>query len=449
MISRPALALSVTFCLLLITTGCNSTKKAIDSLNNGNYSTASNVYHNSADADEKKQIRKTAEEQLSSAVSDYDQGRISYEDVIEIVDELANSDIVSSEKIRSAKESINELRWIKQTYQTAEEYLNAEDYLSAMNFFSYIGPFNSLSDKAEEEYKRARSLYINKAEQTAADAAERQDYETALQILKVCTENIGTENEIEALMRKYETDKMNHAIRVLLESAKTAMDSGDYPTAYRMLVDGSNTYPGRIELETVLTKCKREYVAYSLQQAQTLFDTNKDYDGAISILSMAMIDLPGSPELQAAIGKYEAYRPVELCELTSLYEEHGGFGRYTIADTKDNYGNKYEAYYDCYSNSSSARDSRKTVYRIDGRYTRLSGVVFLVESVKNKENVGHVLIYGDGKLLFDSGLIGKGVAPVTFDIRIAGIAELTIECKSDMAQGPCLANIWLSNDIEN
>lgn len=449
--SRIVFASIVTLAFLMVFTGCNSTKKAINSLQNGDFSSAAEAYSKSNDADEKKQIRKAAEDRLASAVTEYNDGQITYEDASDILEEIKDTGIVSSSKVETAKESLDGLEWSKRAYQIAEDYLNAKDYLSAMSFYSLVDPMDTLSAEAEGKLKKARSLYIEEAEQNAAAAAARQDYETAIQVLKACSQNLGTVDEIEVLIRKYETDDMNSAINNALAKATASMDSKDYPTAYLILLDASSSFPGRVEIETALTTCRRDYIAYALNQAETLFSSTKDYNGAISILSMAMIDLPDNPELQAAIDKYTAYRPVEIRELTVFYEEGWGFGSYRREDIRDNVGNTYHGYYEGEGAMLFQSDNGVSVYRINGAYTRITGVVFVPEHRKNEDNLGHVTIYADGKQIFDSGTMGKGVEPVSFDLNITGVVELKLEENWGETSNwsPYLANIWLSKDVDN
>ena len=75
------------------------------------------------------------------------------------------------------------------------------------------------------------------------------------------------------------------------------------------------------------------------------------------------------------------------------------------------------------------------------------------EKSKNKEFVGSISIYGDGKLLAGPFEMGKGVAPIDFDVDIETVVELQfrVDVKGkeiwDTVR-PHLANVMLYPKID-
>ena len=57
------------------------------------------------------------------------------------------------------------------------------------------------------------------------------------------------------------------------------------------------------------------------------------------------------------------------------------------------------------------------------------------------------MIYADGRQIFHSGAMGKGVEPVSFDLDITGVIELRLEQGDSTTLH--LADIWLSKDVDN
>lgn len=236
----------------------------------------------------------------------------------------------------------------------------------------------------------------------------------------------------------------NEAVAGIIQSAENLLNQGYYAQAYRTLNDAIAKYGTRQDLSSALLNCEQLYVQDALTRAGSKFNESKDYEEAIDILMLAQVDLEDSAELQAAIEQYQSYRPIKLNELESFYEEHPGFGSnhgfgpYKDNTITDNCGNEYQGYWDGYGGGS-------TIYRINGKYTRLTGVVFTPSEHKNKDNLGHVTIYGNGRELWDSGKVGKGIEPVCFDLDVTGITELKIETDYNYSPSlsPYLADIWL------
>ena len=75
--------------------------------------------------------------------------------------------------------------------------------------------------------------------------------------------------------------------------------------------------------------------------------------------------------------------------------------------------------------SSTTSDGMET-YRLNQKYERMTGKIFLSESDKNTQYIGSVVFYGDGKVIYEVRNIGAGFETVSFDIDISNVKDLSI-----------------------
>lgn len=242
-------------------------------------------------------------------------------------------------------------------------------------------------------------------------------------------------------------DKIDYS--AIIQKANAYMENNDYSSAYKELIRAATKYPNQNDIEMALSQCEQKYIRHALQRAESEFRENKDYDAAISILMLAQIDLPNSEELFEAKEYYSSYRPIELKELTPLYEENYPL-QYEDRKISDNCGNEYNGYY-CPSHVIGDGRSGKTVYLVKGEYDSLKGVAFICASGKNYNN-GFIEIYGDGKKLFETPELTVGTLPISFEVSISGVAQLEFRYTGGDSHDwtlevPIMANIWLQKDM--
>jgi serine/threonine protein kinase len=103
-----------------------------------------------------------------------------------------------------------------------------------------------------------------------------------------------------------------------------------------------------------------------------------------------------------------------------------GFKYY--GDVKDNFGVTY-------SNGIGGNDSDDETfqsYKIDGRFSRMTGTVVLNQDVETLPNEDiYLWIYGDERLLYQSPPAKLGMAPESLDISLDGIRDLKVEIQGE------------------
>ncbi len=95
--------------------------------------------------------------------------------------------------------------------------------------------------------------------------------------------------------------------------------------------------------------------------------------------------------------------------------------------SKDNLGNEHLHSFRNPSNSSYGISNGSVTYKLNGEYSRLTGVYYQeynARAYNGKPTI--VVISGDGQELW-RGSVTSGVEPIAFDIDITGVLELTLE----------------------
>lgn len=76
-----------------------------------------------------------------------------------------------------------------------------------------------------------------------------------------------------------------------------------------------------------------------------------------------------------------------------------------------------------YSNEGSG----SIEYNLNSKYVKLTGYLGIDDHFKNSSNTNKVIIYGDGKVLYESPDMMGGDLPVYFDVNLTGVKRLKIE----------------------
>lgn len=112
---------------------------------------------------------------------------------------------------------------------------------------------------------------------------------------------------------------------------------------------------------------------------------------------------------------------VSIRDVSEFYSDGIEHRNYSITD---NIGNSYDGYTFMVAGDFWIELEGSVVYRNDNQYNRFFGRIIITQSEKNDEDCGWVKIYGDGILLLDTGIMGRGITPVDFDFDISTYNDL-------------------------
>ena len=238
-----------------------------------------------------------------------------------------------------------------------------------------------------------------------------------------------------------DVDQEEDGLSVLVGEITTQLDSydasGDGKAALGYLIQQLDlmeiTFSQRDpDLTARLESYRASYQQQVLQEAMDAF-AQSGYENAISILYDAQGLLGAeNEEISKAIAYYEGFGPVWLVDLDYFSREAGLFGsiywneNYDTLNTDSEGTDHTHAMY----TEVCTRTATQT-YLIDGKYSQLTGTVYLPKESREMDEDSYFRVYGDGVLLYTSPTMREGVRAVPFSINVTNVTELMIAADSD------------------
>lgn len=86
-------------------------------------------------------------------------------------------------------------------------------------------------------------------------------------------------------------------------------------------------------------------------------------------------------------------------------------------------------------------------YMLTEDYSTFSGTLFIAYENRDSATTCNVRIYGDGKLLYNSPTLTKGVKPVSFSVDIRDVDELKIEINGKWSSSYAWLGVYLADGV--
>ena len=193
---------------------------------------------------------------------------------------------------------------------------------------------------------------------------------------------------------------------------------------------GLNSGETAQQLTAKVEETLASYADTYAQKAETCFK-DKDVDGAIGNMEVAMELQPDNADYKTKYDTYQQYLPFALyLEENVLYEDETGdiYGGVEFDTTQKTNNNKTMTHSMRWYNNKDEDDgsSWNVHYNLEGKYNTASCIIFLEDYAKNSEGVGYFKAYGDGKLLYTSPKMTAGVLPEEISFDISGVQKLTL-----------------------
>lgn len=169
----------------------------------------------------------------------------------------------------------------------------------------------------------------------------------------------------------------------------------------------------------------------TLNRAKDVFES-EGVESAVEIINDGLNILPEDKAFLDKIEEYRSYIPIALFEMQILYKNGDDFlfSHVGSVNRPDNVGNMYSASaYEIYASG----DDRSVTYALDQKYTLLTGTLAI------RQNSGHesvwVEFYDGDILLGRTDEVCDGVRPISFEISVAGVTDLTIKARTNASYG--------------
>lgn len=183
------------------------------------------------------------------------------------------------------------------------------------------------------------------------------------------------------------------------------------------------------QLTAKIEETLASYADTYAQKAETCFK-DKDVNGAIGNMEVAMELQPDNADYKTKYDTYQQYIPFELyLEENVLYEDQTGnmYGNASLEQTLESNNNQSMANCIRWYNSHAVDDASYNVYyNLEGKYDVITGIVFLTERYRDYKSPAYFQVYGDGKLIYTSPKISAGVLPQAISFKVSGVQKLTI-----------------------
>lgn len=378
--------------LLFLTAACAKTTGVtsfIKQVETGNYLDAQEIYNTKILGNMESEVAayNSLLELLDRAVDDYNNSVNTYDKAYSTIAAVEKVGVVDSFEIADAYYGLDMFKYSKGAYEAAESLL-AEGYYedALLNYYNVIADDTNYSD-AREKIDYVIELIVSDVEQKASALEASKQYEDALELI-----------------------------------SKAEASVGDVPKLITLYND-------------ISAKC----VNNAISEAENTFSDNKNYEGAIKIITSAINIVGSDSRLTAELEKYQSYIPVPLTDLEPFavgdYVHISGLILESI--TTDVQGNTYPQESVFYpiggtlaSYYSKSEDDGSIEYYINGKYSTLTGTLYLpyVSRGMDSPTVPSTFkVYGDGVLLYEAPTFTKGVTePVNISVNISNVMELKI-----------------------
>jgi|GEM_PF-1410774 len=307
------IAIIAIICVAGITTGVIFIKimndpaaKAVNALVSGDYSDALTY----ADKADDNSLQNKLSTRLDTLVSDFKNETVEYSVVSMELDTIDKMNISGlAEKLNNSKETIDNLNASRTAFNTAETFFNSGDYADAIPQYKQVIADDPNYDKAIDGVSKATNAYRQQVLTTAADYADKNDYDSAINTLNSALAVITNDSDVTQQLNIYKTKQIDATRQSALDTAAGYASNNDWTDAISTL----NTALLNLPDDPTLTQQLNTYkTAQTDSQRQTALDTatgyadSKDWANAINTLNAALVDLPGDYKLTSQLNTYQA-----------------------------------------------------------------------------------------------------------------------------------------------
>lgn len=400
--------------MMSILTACGaSTSKMMDYIASFDFE---NAYQYYVDNIEESKKRDEIDTEIRSAMDDiYDTLTEKYSaeeldvDTITYLKKLASeASFYESDEYITFLNNISLIDSSSDAYEEGMTMYNKKDYSSAIYYFEMVNEIDlaHYSD-AQDKFSECEKLLSDQKTESIRNLIENGKYQEAIQEINYLTDSELAQTlttEIETAVTSEADSKVN-----------SYFSDFDYNGAYDYLYDLNGQY-GFESIKTRLSGLEDEFIQFSLSKAEEDAKTN-NYEAASAVIQQA-IDTIGeeNENLNSAYNEYRSHLPIYITDME--YMSCVGNVK-SEGYLKDNIGNLYH-------NGLYMNDGDSVDYYIRGKYAKFTGTVAVPTGHESEDDTAYVEVYGDGKLLYTSSVMGKSSFPENFEIDVTGVQVLRL-----------------------
>lgn len=445
-----AIVLVLLFTVILPNQPINQLKSQIKARN---YRQAQDTYEE-LDAEDRTTVNKWLQKYIADTEQKYYEGSFDYSTATDIIQKLESFQAIYDD----AYEAIENIYLDNQStmaYDRAKQYADNEQWKEAYEALQKIHVKYRLYDEVAELRAECEANYRSAVIAQIDSYAESEEIDKMIACKDEALGILSDDTEIIQSCQKH----LDKFVEKTLSDATTFVNNGDYDSAIQLLqyASGMYSYSGFYDAlssygyEAAVAHCEalaaQGDLTGALQYAQELADDDYNYidlvdkygqilvndalstakayadsrqfEEAISVINDAQM-VYSSSELDNAAKEYGEYLPRKLSDCYEIDSEYVKVrsGMY------DSFGNMYENVIGL--GEWSKHRAGYCIYILDGKFTKLNGVIAPSNEMRNDDYM-ICRIYGDNKLLYESGKIIITTEAVNVSVDITNIKQLKVE----------------------
>ena len=384
-------------------------------IKDGKYIEAINLYEEfSGDAVKETLAVAFLKEYMENTISEFAAGKLdklSYDARYTTLSNFDNSKGLITNELATMDSKVAELSASKTYYKQARAYVASKQYAHAMTAYENVITDDVENyDKAQKEYLVAKQVYKKGILDAAADFADEESYDSAIEVLEGGLSIIARDSDFISKRTEYLGLKRNLEINECIDATNKCIARKDYKSAVTTVNSVFVKYPDSAELIALEAKCKNEYYSKAKDDAKTLFEAG-NLDEAILTLYDCQNTIGEYGDIGETIAEYETYRPIDLLTVDTLKRNNVVINPGT--EIYDNIGNKYYGY------SSGCCSGASQVYLNEGYYSHFTGTFAIRDMYSNYDDEQELQIVGDNGMVLETIKIDPAGKPVAFDVDIS------------------------------
>ncbi len=207
----------------------------------------------------------------------------------------------------------------------------------------------------------------------------------------------------------------------ILKKAKDYQSGQDFVKAIEILKNGASVLPEDVDIRAEITTCEKTHIQSIVAEAESVFTEYTKYEDALKLIQSGLQYYSDSQTLLDKREYYQSYVPMNLYDMDAVKGEAA-----TYEVDKDTYNNEHKkSFYVGYGEWSIWSGETNITFDLKGQYNRFTATVY-GRSTKNESDTYGVILYGDGKVLYENTDIRDNERPFQIEADVTGVSDLTV-----------------------
>lgn len=413
--------------ILYITLFYSESDAIVSAVEKGDYTKASEIYEDDVIGNRslEVEVERALEKKIDEIITQYNEEVVEIQEVEMLLSTLERSGILEESTFLEAYATINVLQESKNAYMLAEKQFMAGEYLDSIEQYELVEKDDINYDASQEKIEESLSLYKVGALDMVEEAIDNEHFDTAFALLNVAGNVLYADSDIQAAYQNCLTAYETCTVAEAIDEANSLIELGNYAKAYSNLLAQTSAFANNLQLTAAFADCKTAYIDNTLEQAEEIFNDEWNYEDAITLIQLALLDIPEDEQLAAAVEAYSTYRPMWVGDLVA-FQENGNFSSFSDREIIDNLGETYTNYFYGKPSSWTSSGWGTNAYKLDGAYDTISGRIIIDFDDRNISTIGGYIFTADGVELLNTGTLTGSTEPIDFTLDLTGVSELKI-----------------------